>query len=84
VLVTYAFADRPEGGTHVEIRVAKPKPKDRAFMEQMKAGWEQAFSGSLKNLALLLGNKPADTPVVDEPALPVSAERFLTQPVHRH
>jgi hypothetical protein len=83
VLVTYAFSDIP-GGTRLEVRFAKPKPKDRAFLEQMWPIWEQQFNGSLKNLTLLVGGQAPAVPVVEEPALPVSAERFLTQPVHRH
>jgi uncharacterized protein YndB with AHSA1/START domain len=84
ILVTYAFGDRPDGGTHVEIRIARPKPKDRAFAEQMKEGWEQAFGQGLKNLGLLLQDQKAGPAVVEEPPLPVSSERFLTEPVHAH
>ncbi len=34
VILTYAFLESARGCTHVEIRIAKPKPKDRAFLEK--------------------------------------------------
>ena len=35
VVLTYAFLESAGGGTHIEIRVARPKPKDKAFLEQV-------------------------------------------------
>lgn len=35
VLMTYAFSENPGGGTHIEIRVARPKPRDQAFLDQV-------------------------------------------------
>jgi uncharacterized protein YndB with AHSA1/START domain len=37
VILTYAVLESAGGCTHVEIRVAKPKPKDRAFLEKVGA-----------------------------------------------
>jgi hypothetical protein len=83
VIVTYAFAEIP-GGTRVEIRVGKPKPKDAAFLQAAGPGFKANFDRSLENLGLLLAGSSGTQPVVDEPALPVSSERFLTEPVHAH
>lgn len=47
ILMTYAFEDLKDGGTHVEARVAKPKPKDVLFSssscQSCKANTRQAF-----------------------------------------
>lgn len=84
VLITYAFKEPGAGRTRVEVRVAKPKPKDRAFMEQMGPQFRQQVEMSMKALKLVLAGQ-ADAPVVvEEPSIPVSAERFKTEPVHAH
>jgi hypothetical protein len=44
--VTYAFAEIP-GGTRVEIRVGKPKPKDAAFLQVAGPGFKANFDRSL-------------------------------------
>ena len=82
VLMTYAFSESAGGGTHVEIRVAKPKPKDKAFLEQVGRGIpEEHHRAKLRPSADARGT--AGSPAaVEEPTLPVSAERFLTQPIH--
>jgi hypothetical protein len=36
-MLTHAFQDRINGATHIEMRVAKPKPKDQAFVNITKA-----------------------------------------------
>jgi uncharacterized protein YndB with AHSA1/START domain len=83
ILLTYAFADH-DGGTRMEVRVGKPKPKDKAIFEQIGAGFPQMFEGSIRNLRLLVENKPGAAAVVAEPAMPALSERFLTQPVHKN
>jgi uncharacterized protein YndB with AHSA1/START domain len=83
VMLTYAFEERP-AGTHVEVRIAKPKPKDAAFLEKMGPMWIEQFTMGFKTLRLMLEGQKATPAVVEEPALPVSSERFITQPVHAH
>jgi hypothetical protein len=34
VVMTYAFSETLDGGTHIEIRVANPKPRKEAFFTQ--------------------------------------------------
>jgi len=80
VLMSYAFVERPDGGTRVEIRVAKPKPKDRAFLEQVGPEFAKTIAGEVATLRTMIEGVAATTR--DEPPLPVSDERFLTQPVH--
>jgi uncharacterized protein YndB with AHSA1/START domain len=80
VLMTYAFSESA-GGTHIEIRVAKPKPKDQAFLEQVGPEFHKNITSEIATLRLMLEGQQAAVAGVEEPALPVSAERFLTQPV---
>ena len=87
VLMTYAFSDTAGaagagGGTHIEIRVAKPKPKDKAFLEHVCAEFQKTITGEVATLRRMLEEQKGAPVAVEEPALPVSADRFLTQPVN--
>jgi uncharacterized protein YndB with AHSA1/START domain/class 3 adenylate cyclase len=84
ILMTYAFADRPNGETHVEIRIAKGKPKDKAFLDGVGAEYEKNVTVSVRNLRLMLEGQSASVAVVDEPPMLPSQERFFTEPVHGH
>ena len=89
VLMTYAFSDTAGsasagggGGTHIEIRVAKPKPKDKAFLEHVGAEFQKTITSEVATLRQMLEGQEGAPAIVEEPALPVSADRFLTQPVN--
>ena len=82
VLMSYAFLENAGGGTHIEIRVAKPKPKDKAFLEKVGPVFHEHITSEVAALRLMLEGQNGSPAAVEEPALPVSAERFLTQPVH--
>jgi len=80
VILTYAFLESAGGCTHVEIRIANPKPKDHAFLEKVGAEFQKTITNEVATLRLMIeGQKGASA--VEEPTLPVSAERFLTRPV---
>ncbi len=81
VLMTYAFSETVGGGTHVEIRVAKPKPKDKAFLEQVGPEFHKNITREFATLRGMLEGRQ-EAAGVEEASLPLSAERFLTQPVH--
>jgi len=82
VVMTYAFAET-DGGTHVEIRVAKPKAKEEGFFTQFGPVLLKVLEDELATLKVMLqGDK--GPPVVEEPPLPASAKRFVTQPVRAH
>jgi hypothetical protein len=84
VVFTYAFTDRPGGGTHVEIRIGKATGKDKLFLDAELTGLSEMIEAMVAPFRSILEGK-ADTPVeVEEPTPPVSAERFLTEPVHTH
>lgn len=78
ILMTYAFADTADG-THIEIRVAKPKPKDKAFLEHVGAEFHKTITSEIAALKRMIEGQ--DGGAAAEPALPHSAERFLTEPV---
>ena len=82
--MTYAFSESAGADTHIEIRVAKPKPKDKAWLEQVGAEFQKHITSEVATLRLMLEGQQGAPAVVEEPTLPVSAERFLTQPVHAH
>ena len=81
ILMTYAFEERDDGGTHFEFRVAKPKPKDLPFLEQVWPAVVQNYDVGLEILRTMLAERAEASEVADEPSLPVSHERFLTRPV---
>jgi hypothetical protein len=82
ILFTYTFEERGDGGTHFEFRVAKPKPKDLPFYERVRPTVEADFTAGFDILRTMVAERRAGSTVEDEPPLPVSRERFLTQPQH--
>jgi len=74
VLMTYAFAETASGGTHIDIRVAKPKPKDKAFVDQAGAKFKENITKAIGNLRMMLEGQTSKS-VMSEPSclLPASA-----------
>ena len=81
VVTTYAMEDRPNGTTHLEIRVGKPKPKDKTFVDQVGEKFKEDITKAIGNLRLMLEGQQNSIAVVDEPPLMPSSGRFLTEPV---
>ena len=79
IMLTHAFQDRPNGATHIEMRVGKPKPKDKAFVDQAGAKFKENITKAIEKLRLMLEEQQTSLSVVDEPALIASRERFLTE-----
>jgi hypothetical protein len=63
------------------MRVAKPKPKDRAFVDQAVAKFRESITEAIGNLRLMLEDQQTSRSVIDEPPLIASSERFLSEPV---
>jgi len=80
-LFSYTFEDRDDGGAHFEFRVAKPKPKDLPFYERVRPTIEANFTAGFDILRTMAAERLAASPVEDEPPLPISRDRFLTQPL---
>jgi uncharacterized protein YndB with AHSA1/START domain len=81
ITLTHAFHDRANGETHIEMRVAKPKPKDKAFVDQAAAKFKENITKGFGKLRLMLEGQETPSAVIDEPPLIASSERFLTDAV---
>ena len=82
VLMTYAFSESDGGGTHIEIRVAKPKPKDKAFLEKVGPEFQKHITHEFATLRLMLEGERQGMPGGGRRSrLCRSSERFQTQPV---
>jgi hypothetical protein len=81
IMMTHAFQDRINRATHIEMRVAKPKPKDKAFVDQAGAKFKENITKAIGNLRLMLEDQQTSPSVIEEPPLIGSSERFLTEPV---
>ncbi len=81
IMTTHALQDRPDGVTHLEIRVAKPKPKDQPFVDQVGAKYKADITRAIGNLRLMLEGRQISAAVIEEPPLMPTNERFLTEPV---
>jgi hypothetical protein len=41
VIMSYAFLEEIPGATHIEIRLARPKPRDQAFLDHVGAEFQK-------------------------------------------
>lgn len=81
IVMTRAVLDGPNGMTHLELRVAKPKPKDREFVDGAAAKYADRMTKAIAGLRSMLEGKQAALDAVEEPTLTRSGGRFLTEPV---
>ena len=82
IQLTHAFEARADGGTRLELRFAKPKAKDLAFFEQVWPTVQSNFEAGFDILRSMIEERATASDVAAEPSIPVSRDRFLTQPVH--
>jgi uncharacterized protein YndB with AHSA1/START domain len=81
IVMTRALLEGPNGTTHLEVRIAKPKPKDQAFVDGAVAKYVENMTKTIAVLrSMVEGKQPAVGPV-EEPTMTSSAGRFLTGPV---
>jgi uncharacterized protein YndB with AHSA1/START domain len=81
IMLTHAFQDRTNGATHIEMRVGKPKPKDKDFVDQAAAKFKENITRAIGNLRVMLEGRQTSISVIDEPPLIASSGRFLTEPL---
>ena len=62
------------------MRIAKPKPKDTAFVDQIAPKFQEDMTKAIGTLRRILEGQTSIA-VIDEPPLMPSNERFLTEPV---
>lgn len=84
VLMTYAFQDMATGGTHVEIRVAKPKPRDKIFVEQVGGEFQKNITREIAALRQMLEAEGPDLAAIERRTPPGSQERPPIPPAHAH
>ncbi len=80
VVMTRALTELPDGTTHLEMRIAKPKPKDATFVEHAAGKFKEDVTKAIETLRQLL-KEPTSIAVIEEPSPMPSHERFLTEPV---
>ena len=81
IVMTRAVEDRPGGSTHLEMRVAKPKPKDKAFVDQAGAKFKEDITRAIGKLREMLERQQTSVAPIDEPPLLPANEQFLTAPL---
>ena len=81
IVMTRAVEEALNGATHLEMRVAKPKPKDKAFLDQAGAKFKQDVTSAIGKLREMLERQQTSVAPIDEPPLLTANERFLTEPV---
>jgi uncharacterized protein YndB with AHSA1/START domain len=81
IVMTRALEDRPNGTTHLDMRIAKPKPKDKAFVDQAGAKFKEDITKAVGKLRALLEGQETPVAPLDEPLLLPANERFLTEPM---
>jgi hypothetical protein len=80
-MLTHSFQDPTIGSTQIEMRVGKPRPKDRPFVDQAVAKFKENIAKAIGNLRLILEEQRTSPSVIDEPSLIASSERFPTEPM---
>ena len=84
VLMSYVFESMDDGqGTHLEIRIGKPKPKDVVFLQKVGAHFEHTITDEVAVLTQILLAEAAMEPD-GEAGLPDLGVLFLTEPVIAH
>ena len=79
IVMTRAVLDGPNGTSRLEVRVAKPKPKDKAFVDGASAHYADDMRKAIEVFRTLVEGGAREA--TGEPALKPSAGRFLAEPV---
>ena len=77
VLMTYAFTENADGGAHIEIRLARPKPEDRTFLEHVGAEFKKTITGEIAALRPMLEQEEETSGIIETPAQRAAAKRVL-------
>jgi hypothetical protein len=81
IVMTRALLDGPDGTTRLELRIARPKPKDKAFVDGAAAKFAERMTQAIAGLRSMVEGKQPGVSAVEEPPLKPSTGRFLTEPV---
>jgi hypothetical protein len=80
IVMTRALLEGADGTTHLEMRIARPKPKDKAFVDSATAHFAQDITKAIPTLRSLVEGKQPAAGEAGEPALKPSTGRFLSEP----
>jgi uncharacterized protein YndB with AHSA1/START domain len=80
IVMTRAVLDGPDGTTRLEFRIAKPKPKDKAFVDGAAAKYAERMTQAIARLRPMLEGKQPALDAADEPRPARSTGRFLSEP----
>lgn len=75
ILMSYVFTDGDRGGTRVEIRIAKPKTRDKAFVDHAAHHFAATITTEVDVLRSMIEGVSTVEP--GEPSLPETHGRFL-------
>lgn len=83
IVMTDALRPLPHGGTEVELRIGRPRPRERAAFEQILAGLEPELAAAVESLVDLLEQEAVrrGSDQLDEPLPEPSRRRFASEPV---
>jgi len=81
IVMTRAVLDGPNGTTRLELRIAKPKPKDKAFVEGATAKYAERMTQAIAGLRSMVEGKQPAVDAMEGPTSTRSTGRFLTEPV---
>jgi Protein of unknown function (DUF2652) len=81
VVMTRALLDGSNGMTHLELRIAKPKPKDKEFVDHAAAKFAPRMTQGIAALRSMIERQEPAGGLMEEPTPQPSAGRFLTEPV---
>jgi hypothetical protein len=76
---SYVLIDTPDGGTHAELRIARPRPKDRVAFDQISGPLSGMVQHSMDAILPLLAAEAARAG--DDVEIPASRGGFATEPV---
>ena len=80
--MSMVFADLPDGGTHVEVRIAEPTEEARAYFEASKPTYEENYRKGFEVLREIIENHPEHDLVIGEPRLRNPGRRHIDEPVN--
>ena len=76
ILMSYVFVESAPGSTHIEIRIARAKPKDTAFLEHVVEEFRKHITDEFATLRPMLERGDQSEAGIEEPKSAASTERF--------
>jgi hypothetical protein len=81
--MTCAFFEHVDDNTTVEIRIAKPKPKDREFLSKVAETFKDHITHEVEALRLMIEGHDAHPATIEEPPCRYRHNAFSVNPSMR-